>query len=111
MSEESIDILIQELSQKFPSKSYKINQITKGGTFHIQVIQNRIKKVIFEVILTNDDYISITNSQVPYGSVSIIYNKGMVEQFSPFDDNTTAVKVNQSLNQWIKNYFSGGPRR
>ncbi|HTR51555.1 MAG TPA: hypothetical protein VMJ10_12655 [Kofleriaceae bacterium] len=69
--------------------------------FHAQ-IGMRHNKPLYELRADlAKDCASYRDTDVPYGEVVRVYRAGMMEQFSPFDDNTTAFPTSLKLRAWL----------
>jgi hypothetical protein len=70
--------------------------------FHAQ-IGMRNNQPLYELRANLErDYASFRTTDVPYGAVEQVYRAGMAEQFSPFDDITTAHATPLKLRDWLK---------
>jgi len=91
--------LVEDFARK---KRLRLQLLTNGPIeFHAQVGM-RNGKPLYEIrVDLSNDYGLYRDTDVPYGEVEQVFRAGVEEQFSPFDDNTSAHKTPLDLRAWI----------
>jgi hypothetical protein len=92
--------LVEDLARK---KKLRLQLLKNGPTeFHAQIGMRR-GKPLYEIRADlSKDYGSYRDTDVPYGEVEQVFKAGMEEQFSPFDDNTSARGTPLDLRAWLR---------
>ena len=91
------------LVEDFAKRKNRRAQLLSNGPveFHAR-IGERNGKPLYELRANlARDHASFRTTDVPYGEVDQVYRAGMEEQFSPFDDNTTAHATPLELRVWL----------